>query len=81
MRPRAHHPVPHLDGKHEGTRIKDFRKAGVPGRLRHDFRTTAVRNDGAGVFRHALANFDGMKGRTYNVGLSDANLSSGSCAR
>ena len=31
--------------------------------------------DGAGVFRHALANYDAMKGRTYNVGLSDANLS------
>jgi nucleoside-diphosphate-sugar epimerase len=27
------------------------------------------------VFQHALANFDSMKGRTYNFGLEDANLS------
>jgi nucleoside-diphosphate-sugar epimerase len=27
------------------------------------------------AFRHALANFSAMKGRPYNVGLSDANLS------
>jgi nucleoside-diphosphate-sugar epimerase len=31
--------------------------------------------DGARAFQHALANYDGMKGRPYNVGLSDANLS------
>jgi nucleoside-diphosphate-sugar epimerase len=31
--------------------------------------------DGARAFRHALANYDSMKGRPYNVGLSDANLS------
>ena len=37
--------------------------------------------DGAGAFRHALANYDSMKGRPYNVGLSDANISKGSCAR
>jgi len=27
------------------------------------------------VFQHGIANFDAMKGRPYNVGLSDANLS------
>ena len=27
------------------------------------------------AFRHALANYSGMKGRPYNVGLSDANIS------
>jgi len=31
--------------------------------------------DGARVFRHALAHYDRMQGRSYNVGLSDANLS------
>ncbi len=31
--------------------------------------------DAAAVFLHALANYDKMKGRAYNVGLSDANLS------
>jgi nucleoside-diphosphate-sugar epimerase len=27
------------------------------------------------AFEHAIANFDGMRGQAYNVGLSDANLS------
>jgi nucleoside-diphosphate-sugar epimerase len=31
--------------------------------------------DGARAFRHALANYASMKGRPYNVGLSDANIS------
>lgn len=31
--------------------------------------------DGALAFRHTLANYDAMKGRPYNVGLSDANIS------
>lgn len=31
--------------------------------------------DVARVFLHGLANFDSMKGRPYNVGLDDANLS------
>jgi nucleoside-diphosphate-sugar epimerase len=31
--------------------------------------------DVAQVFLHALERFDGMKGRAYNVGLDDANLS------
>jgi nucleoside-diphosphate-sugar epimerase len=31
--------------------------------------------DAAGAFLHALAHFDEMKDRPYNVGLSDANLS------
>jgi nucleoside-diphosphate-sugar epimerase len=31
--------------------------------------------DGARAFQHALANYDAMKGRPYNVGLSDANIS------
>jgi integrase len=43
---------PHLSGRRAGTRRIDYRKhwqnacqkAGVPGRLRHDFRRTAVRN-------------------------------------
>ena len=43
---------PHLRGRHAGERIGDFRKAwstacrraALPGRLRHDFRRTAVRD-------------------------------------
>jgi len=31
--------------------------------------------DGANAFRHTLANYDKMKGRAFNVGLSDANIS------
>jgi nucleoside-diphosphate-sugar epimerase len=31
--------------------------------------------DAARSFKHALANYETMKGQPYNVGLSDANLS------
>jgi nucleoside-diphosphate-sugar epimerase len=31
--------------------------------------------DGARAFQHVLAHYDAMKGRPYNVGLSDANIS------
>ena len=31
--------------------------------------------DGAHAFQHAIANYDSMKGKPYNVGLSDANIS------
>jgi nucleoside-diphosphate-sugar epimerase len=31
--------------------------------------------DGARAFQHALANYECMKGRPYNVGLSNANVS------
>jgi len=31
--------------------------------------------DGARAFQHALTNYEMMKGRAYNVGLSDANIS------
>ncbi|MGE4132288.1 MAG: NAD-dependent epimerase/dehydratase family protein [Bdellovibrionales bacterium] len=31
--------------------------------------------DAANAFRHAMQNYESMKGRPYNVGLSDANLS------
>ena len=38
--------------------------------------------DVARAFMHAIDNFDEMKGRPYNVGLSDANLSKAElCAR
>lgn len=37
--------------------------------------------DVARAFEHALSNFDAMKGRPYNVGLDDANLSKVELAR
>ena len=77
---------PHLDGKHEGTRIRDFRKAwatackkaGVPGRLRHDFRRTAVRNmERRGVPRSVATKLTGHKTenvyRRYAI-VSDSDL-------
>jgi integrase len=77
---------PHLDGKHEGTRIRDFRKAwatackkaGVPGMLRHDFRRTAVRNmERRGVPRSVATKLTGHKTenvyRRYAI-VSDSDL-------
>jgi integrase len=63
---------PHLTGRHRGIRIADFRKAwatacrkaGVPGRLRHDFRRTAVRNmERTGVPRSVATKLTGHKDR------------------
>ena len=46
------HPFPHMCGRFKGRQRRDYRKAwatacrdaGVSGKLRHDFRCTAVRN-------------------------------------
>src|SRR5262245_57855778 len=77
---------PHLDGAHEGERMQNFRKAwatacrkaGVPGRLRHDFRRTAVRNmERSGVSRSVATKLTGHKTeavyRRYAI-VSDADL-------
>src|SRR5439155_10080502 len=41
-----------------------------------DFKRNYIHvRDVARVFEHALEHYDAMKGRPYNVGLSDANLS------
>jgi integrase len=77
---------PHLKGRHAGQRIQDFRKAwatacrkaGVPGRLRHDFRRTAVRNmERQGVPRSVATKLTGHKTeavyRRYAI-VSDADL-------
>jgi integrase len=62
--------IPWLFCRHDGSRIGDFRKAwaaacraaGVPGRLMHDFRRTAVRNlERAGVPRSAAMKLTGHK--------------------
>ncbi len=77
---------PHLTGRLQGDRIKDFRKtwktackkAGVPWMLRHDFRRTAVRNmERAGVARSVATKITGHKTesvyRRYAI-VSDADL-------
>lgn len=77
---------PHLDGVHAGKRMQDFRKAwatacrkaGVPGRLRHDFRRTAVRNmERQGVPRSVATKLTGHKTenvyRRYAI-VNDADL-------
>jgi integrase len=77
---------PHLGGRHAGEPRRGFgkrwttacRKAGVPGRLLHDFRRTAVRNlERAGVARSVAMKMTGHKTesvyRRYAI-VSDADL-------
>jgi integrase len=77
---------PHFDGTHRGDERRGFRKAwasarkaaGVPGRIPHDFRRTAVRNlERAGGPRSVAMKITGHKTeavyRRYPI-VSDADL-------
>lgn len=60
--------------------VNDFTYRAVTDRFIVLFESHFKRNylhvrDAARAFLHALANYEAMKGRPYNVGLSDANLS------
>jgi nucleoside-diphosphate-sugar epimerase len=60
--------------------VNDFTYRAVTDRFVVLFESHFKRNylhvrDAARAFIHVLANYDAMKGRPYNVGLSDANLS------
>jgi nucleoside-diphosphate-sugar epimerase len=60
--------------------VNDFTYRAVTDRFVVLFESHFKRNylhvrDAARAFAHVLANYDAMKGRPYNVGLSDANLS------
>ena len=60
--------------------VNDFTYRAVHDRFVVLFESSFKRNyvhvrDVSRVFQHAIANFDKMKGQSYNVGLSDANVS------
>ena len=60
--------------------VNDFTYRAVYDRFVVLFESSFKRNyvhvrDVSRVFQHAIANFEKMKGRIYNVGLSDANVS------